>query len=202
MRYPPATIPWGRSCHLADDLGSIVTAAGSQSWSVIRLNYNLAMVTFSTRYYQYRADLSSGQTRNYNDRISAVAEKIITGTLVIGFTKTDASDLGSGSIIMEVDDREDRLNAGKTQFARVINLLPGLSAARCDDHKHNCSAGDGRISSAGTGSKAVTEDDIEFTYSREGRCATTPIAWVFVVRQILSTPVLQDDKRTVCSCRR
>ena len=128
-----------------------------------------------------------------------MAEKIITGTLVIGFTKTDTSDLGTGSIIMEVDDREDGLNAGKTQFAPgdpiyyLVYLPPGATITQ-----HNCSAGDGRISSAGTGNRAVTEDDIEFTYSREGslRYYANSLGYSWYGKS-LGTPVLQDDKRTV-----
>ena len=55
VRYPLHTL--GAVVWLADDLGGITTAAGSRELvSDTENGYSLAMVTYTTRYYQYRAE--------------------------------------------------------------------------------------------------------------------------------------------------
>lgn len=128
-----------------------------------------------------------------------MAERIITGTLRVSFTDPNADDQsGDGQIIIEVDDREDGLNEGRTQFypGDPINILAYFPPGAFDIQTFTSIPG--KLAAAGTGNRTVTDDNVVFSFSREGslRYYTPSISHSWI-GQSLGTPALQSDNRTV-----
>lgn len=123
--------------------------------------------------------------------------RVITGTLTVSFQRADEG-ADSAGLVIEVDDRDDGLNGGKTTFRPgdsvhyLVYLPPGFSISQ-----HIVTAGS--RSGAGSGNRTVTDELLLFGFSDSARLRYPSTGSASLIWQGVSpgTPTLQDDRQTV-----